>query len=239
MIYLGTSGFLYWDWRGRFYPQNSRPSDWLKFYAEKFNALEINSSFYRLPSLTTVKNYKKLVPNLAFVFKLFKGITHQKELSDENVIPFLKVRDILGENLKCIIAQFPKTFRPSLKNLEFVLKIKERFEKEGINVSFELREPSWERFFEEMKKEKVVVCCISAPEKKGWLKSCLHSERLAYFRFHGEKELYKGNYSEETLKAFANKIRNCNSEEIFCFFNNTSKSCAPYDALKLKTLLNS
>ncbi len=234
MVFIGTSGFLYWGWRGILYPQDSKPSEWLKIYSQNFNALEINSTFYRLPVKSSLRNYRRKVPELKLVLKLFRGITHYRKLTDENLSPFLTAKEILKDQLFCLLAQFPKSFKPSEKSFDFIRQLIERLN--GIEVVFELRHPDWQEHFDELKKLSVPVCCSDFPEKLGWLKECIETEKITYFRFHGRRKLYNDSYTDEELKEIAQKVKSKKSRYKLCFFNNTSHGYAVINAMKLKSL---
>jgi len=232
LIVLGTSGFFYREWRGIFYPQGLPIGSWLSFYARNFNGLEVNSTFYRLPVKSSLRNYQKFPLN--YVFKLYRGITHYRKLTEENVKPFLMVKEILKENLVCLLGQFPKSFSYSEANLEFLNAVVETFRAEGISVAVELRSPTWEGRLE---KVKTAVVCSDFPENLGWMKECKETEELSYFRFHGRKALYRSSYTEEELKEIAERIKESSSRVKCVFFNNTAGGAAVENALKLKELL--
>lgn len=232
MIVLGTSGFFYRDWKGVFYPEDLPMSRWLFYYSEHFSGLEVNSTFYRLPIKSSLRNYKKV--SLKYVFKLYRGITHYRELTEENVKPFLMVKETLKENLICLLGQFPKTFSYSKKNLEFLNKIVETFTREEVNVAVELRSPTWK---DHLKEVETTVVCSDFPEVLGWLKECKETEKLSYFRFHGREKLYKSSYTETELKDAAEKISKSQSEVKCIFFNNTTGGTGALNALKMKEIL--
>ncbi len=235
MILIGTSGFKYWNWKGLFYPPDIPTSRWLEYYSKYFNAVEINSTFYRLPVKNSFKNYVKHAPNIKYVLKLFRGITHFHSLKDENFTPFFEAMEILGEAFYGILAQFPSKFAFNEKNCELIETIIKKFE--GVKLSFELRSPTWEGNLEMFKQLGVSVCCADFPESFKWCRDCYNSPELAYFRFHGRRKLYSDSYTDEELKEAAKKIRSASSKDKLIFFNNTSYGYAVKNALILKDLL--
>ncbi|SMP07128.1 Uncharacterized conserved protein YecE, DUF72 family [Desulfurobacterium pacificum] len=235
MIIVGTSGFFYRSWKGVFYPSDVSPSKWLGIYAAKLNGLEINSTFYRLPVRSSIRGYKKFADRLTFVFKLYRGITHYRELKDEYVSAFLKIKEILGDSLYCLLAQFPASFRPSERAMDFILSVKEAFSEVG--VVFELRAPQWEVHREWLKENGFVVCRIDSPPYRKWWQGGIFSQKTAYFRFHGRRRLYSDSYTDEELESFADEISTVNSEDVLCFFNNTTKGMGALNAVKLRELL--
>ncbi len=235
MTIVGTSGFFYYDWKGVFYPSGASPSKWLEIYADRLNGLEVNSTFYRLPVPSTIRNYRKFSDRLVFVFKLYRGVTHYRNLSEENVSAFLKAKEILGDSLYCLLAQFPASFKPSDKNRDFLLKVRKAFDE--IGVVFELRANEWENYRSWLKNNEFIVCRIDSPPYKRWWQGGIFSQKTAYFRFHGKRKLYSDSYTDEELKSFAGEIFAVDSEDILCFFNNTTKGMGALNAVKLRELL--
>jgi len=235
LILIGTSGFKYWNWKGLFYPKDIPTSRWLDYYARFFNAVEINSTFYRLPVKRSFRSYVRHAPNLKYVLKLFRGITHFHSLKDENFTPFFEAMEILGDSFYGILAQFPSKFHFNEKNVEIVRKIVEKLK--GVKISFELRSPTWEGNLDLFKELDISVCCADFPESFNWCRDCYNSSKLAYFRFHGRRKLYSDSYTDRELKQAAERIKEAKSKDKLIFFNNTSYGFAVKNALKLKELL--
>jgi uncharacterized protein YecE (DUF72 family) len=108
-LYIGTSAFTAAGWEGTFYPPGTKPADYLRYYAQHFNSVEVDSTFYRIPSLSTVKGwYEKTAKGFIFAAKIPQVITHEKVLvnCDDDVAQFLKVMDALGEKLGPLLFQF-------------------------------------------------------------------------------------------------------------------------------------
>ena len=112
---IGCSGWFYWDWRGLFYPTQMPTSQWFPYYAESFDTVEINASFYSWPTLAGVKAWMKGLPETPFVFtvKANELITHVKRFEDtaELVKDFGYVADILGGHMGCLLFQLPPSVR--------------------------------------------------------------------------------------------------------------------------------
>lgn len=86
-IYIGCSGFYYTDWKKVFYPEDLQKKNWLTYYAEKFNSVEINSSFYKIPDRKDLKNWAEITPpEFRFVFKGYQFITHRKKLNVDQTL---------------------------------------------------------------------------------------------------------------------------------------------------------
>jgi uncharacterized protein YecE (DUF72 family) len=108
-LYIGTSAFTAAGWEGSFYPEGTKPADYLSYYAIRFNSVEIDSTFYRTPTEATVKGWERKVP-VGFVFaaKVPQVITHEKVLAncDAEFMQFVNVMDCLGEKLGPLLLQF-------------------------------------------------------------------------------------------------------------------------------------
>jgi uncharacterized protein YecE (DUF72 family) len=108
-LYIGTSAFTAAGWEGTFYPPGTKPADYLRYYAQHFNSVEVDSTFYRIPSLSTVKGwYEKTPKGFIFAAKIPQIVTHEKVLvdCDDEMAQFLKVMDALGEKLGPLLLQF-------------------------------------------------------------------------------------------------------------------------------------
>ena len=129
MIYVGTSGFSYKEWRGVFYPEEIRPADYLKYYRDHFNAVEINSTYYGIPKARVFENMVQNTPDdFEFMVKANKVTTH--ELSDrdvaeefnESILPLKESGRLSG-----ILAQFPWSFRNDHNNRRYLSELGERY----------------------------------------------------------------------------------------------------------------
>ena len=108
-LYIGTSAFTAAGWEGSFYPEGTRPADFLRYYAQHFNSVEIDSTFYRIPSEATVQGWAKKTPEgFMFAAKVPQVITHEKVLvdCDAEFKQFVEVMDILSEKLGPLLLQF-------------------------------------------------------------------------------------------------------------------------------------
>jgi len=234
VVVVGTSGYYYREWVGKFYPKGLPPSRWLEFYAKHFNGLELNASFYRPPSESTLKKLSQFP--LYYSLKLFRGITHEESLEEELLKPFFRAKEVLKEKLITLLAQFPYSFYPSPEKVEFLAGLFEKFRERGIVITAELRHPRWEEKLEELKEREIPVACLKFPNYLRWLRKCVKTKEVAYFRLHGKGRLYRGSYAEEELKELAREVKSSPSQNRLIFFNNTSGR-APENAKKLIELL--
>ena len=137
MIRLGTSGFSYDDWIGCVYPEDLAKRSWLEFYAQQFDTVELNVSYYRIPALKTVKGWVERTPdNFVFSVKAHRSITHERE--DPAYDAFLETFQPMAEagKLACILAQFPHSFHPSKKNRIYLEQLRECFQDLPVVVEF-------------------------------------------------------------------------------------------------------
>ncbi len=141
-LLCGTSGFSYKEWKGSFYPKNLADKEMLSFYADWLSAVEINISFYKMPSEDVFQAWAKRVSGkFRFAVKASRSITHfrrLKEVSEECNILFETVRS-LGRKVGCVFFQLPPNFKKDIHRLESFLKIIPK----DINAAFEFRNNSW------------------------------------------------------------------------------------------------
>ncbi len=236
-VYVGCSGFFYREWKGVFYPESLKTSQWLKYYSKYFNTVEINSTFYHFPEVSNLlRLYRQVPEDFLFSVKVNRKITHLRrfEKVEDEVSSFYKtVEKGLKEKIACFLFQLPPSYRYSQKNLEKILKA---LDKQFCNV-VEFRDRSWwrEEVFLSFKKERIVFCSISAPELP---EDLIKTTDTLYIRFHGKKQWYRDLYTEEELIKYRNKILQIDPEKIFAYFNNTYKGYAVQNAKFLKEILN-
>lgn len=141
-IYIGTSGFSYPEWKGRFYPPQLKSGDLLGYYASHFNSVEINNTFYRLPADKTLESWQSQVgPGFRFAVKANQKITHRKDggIAGGDFELFLARLSLLGDQLGPILFQFPASFRKSDSLVEFLQKLQELRSRYAIVPAIELR----------------------------------------------------------------------------------------------------
>jgi len=233
---LGCSGYFYWGWKGKFYPKELQPKEWLSFYAKHFNTVEINSTFYNFPKRSSLRRlYKETPPDFVITLKMNRAVTHYRKLKDceDMVREFYKLAgDALGEKLGCILFQLP----PSLRFSEEVL---ERFfgliDPSFLNV-LEPRHKSWwqESVFESLKERGVIFCSVSM---KGLPEDLILTSEVVYIRFHGKEGKYRYFYGDEELRDWAEKILQSPAKRVFAYFNNDYNANAVFNCLKLMEFL--
>ena len=224
--YIGCSGFHYKEWRGIFYPETISQKDWFKFYAKRFNALELNVTFYRFPVLKSLENWYNISPeNFSFAVKVPRLITHYKKFSDCSRLVddfYNLVTKGLKEKLGPVLFQLPPGFNYTKERLD---KITGYMHKDLKNV-IEFRDASWwtQAVFKRLRKEGLIFCGIDYP---GLPAEPLITNKTAYYRFHGNPRLYYSQYKRNDLKIIADQIlENKKLSEAFIFFNNTATLAA-------------
>ena len=163
-IWIGTSGFQYAEWKGTFYPEDLPASKMLPFYAERLATTEINYTFRRIPSATTIENWKKLTPEkFRFALKAPQKITHFAKLRDcqDTLAYFFRIIAQLGDRLGPVLFQLPPNFKKIADVLSSFLR-----ELPAMRAAFEFRHESWldEEIFA-LLRERNVALCIADTEK--------------------------------------------------------------------------
>jgi uncharacterized protein YecE (DUF72 family) len=238
-ILIGTSGWHYDSWRGRFFPEGLQLDNQLQYYASQFSTAELNGVFYRTPTPEAVKSWRRQTgKDFVFAWKASKFITHWKRLSEKSVNSLELLEDrlsLLGDKAGPILFQLPPNFHADSGRLEsfFTLLSNKR------RYSFEFRHPSWYApSILRLLSRRNISLCISdhhdapAPWKR--------TADFVYVRGHGPGGRYRGHYRPDALARWAVRIRSWKKQgcDVYVYFDNDQKSAAPADALKLRQLLD-
>lgn len=236
-ILIGTSGWTYASWRGRFFPKELMVKHQLRYYASQFDTVELNGVFYRTPTLAAVRGWRdETADDFVFAWKASKFITHWKRLSgrSRNSLALMETcLKILGPKVGPILFQLPPMFTANYDRLAHFLKLLRRR-----RYAFEFRHPSWyESRVLDLLRDHDLSLCISdhhdalAP----WVATASH----VYVRGHGPGGRYRGRYSESMLADWARRIRKWKRQgrDVYVYFDNDQKSAAPADAARLKQML--
>lgn len=251
---IGTSGFSFDDWVGEVYPADIKKHEMFPYYVNKFGfkALEINYTYYTMPSQRTMGSFAKRAPeDFSFVVKAYKGITHEREGDLSAVCRLFKegIRP-LGDSMKAILLQFPYTVLPTDGNIERIKRLCDEFAEYESVVEF--RNAKWfdERFFELLKGLSLGFCVVDEPKLKGLLPFApVLTSGTGYFRFHGRNRRwfrepvdvrYDYLYSEKELRSFVGPVRDVAkaAEKTFVFFNNCHAGKAVRNANMMIALLS-
>ncbi|MFO8050814.1 MAG: DUF72 domain-containing protein [Thermoplasmatota archaeon] len=236
MIRMGTSGWYYDEWSGEFYPGDLKKKRWLEFYAEHFDTVEVNASFYRLPSEKMLKSWKKRSPeDFLFVLKGSRMITHKKRLKDagDHLSRFYNRISLLKDKTAAVLWQIPGNIERDDRLLEDFLK---ELDQEYDNV-LEFRDESWldEEVYDVLEQYDTSFCIVDCPDLPSVMRV---TSEPAYIRFHGKENWYSHDYSARELGGWATKISELEAENTFCFFNNDQGGYAPKNCLELKRMLS-
>ena len=237
VYYIGTSGWHYDHWRYRFYPEKLTKAKWLEFYAGHFTTVELNNSFYRLPSETAWSTWRDSSPaNFSFAVKVSRFITHIKRLKDtgEAVEKFIDGSKNLGDKLGPLLYQLPPNMHRDDERLESFLSILPP----GMRHVVEFRHQSWldDKVFEILRGYDAGLCVFDMPSL-----SCplVATADFAYVRFHGSTGLYFSCYSDEELADWARRLSDLatNLKALYIYFNNDAEAFAVRNAITLRNYL--
>jgi len=239
--YIGCSGFVYNHWRGDFYPEDLPSWKWLEYYAGKFNTVELNVTFYRLPKESTFQGWRmRTGRDFTFVIKGSRLITHLKQLRgvagplDELMTRGLALKDKLG----LVLWQLKPRSRLNLRRLKnFIRLLRKKYP--GVRQAFEFRHPSWfvPQVYGLLRDSGMTFCMADAP---AGLPEPPDDFPYIYVRRHGPQGMaYTGSYGEMELRELAKRIRGWigRGKDVYVYFNNDLGGYAPKNALRLKELV--
>ncbi|HXG23450.1 MAG TPA: DUF72 domain-containing protein [Chthonomonadales bacterium] len=237
-VRIGTSGWMYKDWRGIFYPQNLPTREWLSYYMQHFDTVEVNNTFYHLPLSQTFDRWREIAPaGFLYAVKASRLITHYRKLEDvaEPLQNLLERARRLGPHLGPMLYQLPPRWPCNLSRLREFLALLPT----GLEHVFEFRDPSW--------------CCMEVRDlltERG-IGFCIHdlhgfecplwvTGSVAYIRFHGPGQArYTGRYDMESLQIWAERIDAYRRGGccVYAYFNNDYAGHAITNARELRGLL--
>jgi uncharacterized protein YecE (DUF72 family) len=241
-IRIGTSGWVYDHWRGLFYPENLRQSDWLGYYAREFDTVEINNTFYRLPSEAAFGRWhEQASPDFLYAVKASRFLTHLKKLKDpeEPLHRFFERAGRLGETLGPVLYQLPPRWQVNLGRFEHFLAALPSRCPQGARIFHvvEFRDPSWfvKDVFRLMERHGVAHCIHDMHPLQVPLRV---TAPPVYVRFHGDPT-HGGDYQQAELEVWARRIDNWRGQglDVFVYFNNDVAGYALQNATTLKRLL--
>ncbi len=235
-IRIGTSGWTYRDWRGRFYPQRLPQRDWLSFYTEKFATVELNVTTYRLPKDRDIARWSGVPPDFDYTVKLSRLITHRRTPGEPHayVENYMRAIEPLRPRVANLLAQFPPWFERDDRALATFL--------EGLPARFryvvEFRHPSWycDETYTLLRRAGASLCIH---DLAGSVAPHVLTGPVLYVRLHGPVRAYAGSYRRARLEAWAAVIRTLAGavETTYVYFNNDERAFATRNALALRDLL--
>lgn len=230
---IGTSGWSYRHWKGTFYPADLPQRAWLAYYAQHFDTVEVNATFYRLQSEATVARWAAEAPNgFLFAVKLSRYITHVRRLSEpeQPLAVFTGSLAPLDGHLGPVLAQLPgrKPVDPELLDRFLAACGK-------LRIAVEFRDPHWFRpEIETVLRERHVPLVWSdypGAETPEW-----ETGPFVYVRRHGHDVRYGGSYPDDVLERLAERL-SAVDRDMFCYFNNDAGGAAPKDAARLRAMV--
>lgn len=232
---VGCSGWYYWHWKGRVYPADLPTGQWLAFYQQTFDTVELNAPFYRWPKPATVKNWgRQAGPGFQYSIKVNQTITHEKRFKNTRklILEFYKLAEPLADHLGCFLFQLPPSFHCTPARLRAIV---DQLDPHYRNV-IEFRHPSWwnDDVFDAFGRANLIFCSVSAPRLPTEL---VRTGDIIYLRFHGAARWYRHDYTDAELEEWAGKVRNCSPKEAWLYFNNDFNGCAFRNARTMKKLL--
>ncbi|MCX8071242.1 MAG: DUF72 domain-containing protein [Candidatus Binatia bacterium] len=236
-IRIGCSGWQYTGWRGIFYPQTLPTTEWFSFYARTFDTVEINNTFYRMPTPEVVARWREMAPpGFLFAVKANRFFTHRKKLREvsRTLEQFCHTLAELGDHLGPILYQLPPRWSCDLERLSaFLAELPA-----GYIHAFEFRHPSW--FIPAVQQLLAEVgATFVVHDFPGLRVPRVSVGPAVYLRFHGPLTGYAGRYSRVRLRRWARWLRSQarRGKRCFAYFNNDVEAAAVFDALYLRKLV--
>jgi len=238
MISIGTSGWSYQHWQDRFYTGVAQ-KNWLKFYAERFSAVEVNGTFYRLQSPSTFKKwYDETPPTFRFAIKANRYLTHNKKLLDPEASILIEKShaEALGEKLAVVLWQLPGLLKKNSARLQGFIDALQQWPEPRHCIEF--RHPSWfdDETADGLAQTNITVCLSDAETWPMWDRV---TSNLVYIRLHGHARTYASSYSDPELAYWAGRIAQWNTQgkDVHVYFDNDAECAAPFNALALQAML--
>lgn len=237
-IHIGTSGWSYAHWLGRFYGEGEKPRDYLAAYAQHFLTAEVNNTFYRLPGKDAVRQWRETVPDgFTFAVKASRFMTHMKKLKDpeEPIERMLSVVNELGDKLGPILVQCPPNWRRNPDRLRAFLEALPN----GYDWAFEFRDPSWfdQEVYDLLASRNAALCVYNQDGETSPLEM---TADWMYIRFHKPAGENNWLYDQAFLAGWADSLDTWAREgyRVYAYFNNDLDAAAPANAHQLIELLN-
>lgn len=240
---VGTSGWNYAHWKGRFYPGGMRPANWLRYYTEHFRTVEVNYSFYRVPPREAVGQWAREVPeDFCFVLKLWRGVTHYRKLKDSTALleRFFAAAQAVPHAMRGpLLVQLPPNQGCDLPKLDhFFDDLDAVTSPDRWNIAVEFRNPKWlgDETYELLDRRGAALCLhdmagsqIAEPNRAPFV----------YVRRHGSQALGRGGYSDEQVHGDAERIGHWLSQgrDVYVYYNNDLDGWAVTNAMQLKRLV--
>jgi uncharacterized protein YecE (DUF72 family) len=254
-VRVGTSGYSFKDWVGPFYPPGTRPEQQLEHYAQHFDCLELNVTYYRIPDAKLLAGFERRTPpGFAFIVKLHGDITHKR--SDDPALDsaFHQALEPLraADKMQGLLAQFPYSFHNTAENRAYLARLRTRYPDDALFLEF--RHTSWTQspVFDFLRNLRLAWVCVDEPPLPNLIAPRARTTTAhGYVRLHGRNaaawyaggeggsDRYDYLYSESELREWAEKIKQMvqDARQTWVFFNNCHAGQAPVNAQAMKDLL--
>ena len=238
-VHIGCSGWQYRHWKGDFYPADLPQERWLEFYAQRFDTVELNNSFYRLPSADAFAAWQRRAPmRFRFAVKASRYLTHLRKLHEPaDPLQLLWSRAArLGDRLGPMLYQLPPRWHRDLDRLRVFLDTIPRDRAQAI----EFRDATWydAKVYRLLGEHRVALVLH---DMRGSAAPLEQIGPFVYLRFHGAAGGYAGAYADETLRTWAGRLLEWSTAGLPCwvYFNNDVGGHAPRDATRLREIVYS
>ena len=226
-INVGTSGYGYKEWKGKFYPEKISPGEMLHFYSARLNAVEINNTFYHMPRESVLSAWAEQVPDsFVFAVKAPQVITHLKQLRNVDAEAGYLFRSlaVLEKKLGPVLFQLPKSFRADHALLSSFLDLIPA----GVACAFEFRSPSWldDRIPDLLGQRGHTVCIADTDEEP--------ATEIIYAASWGYLRLRRSDYTDAALSKWKERIVSRKWERVFVFFKHEDEARGPALAMRFR-----
>jgi len=229
-VHVGTSGYNYPEWRGTFYPEKLATGRMLAFYAARFPTVEINYTFYRMPTEKLLAGWAQATPDgFTFTLKAPRRITHDARLQrcEDAVQAFCRTARTLGPRLAALLFQLP----PSMKRDAAVLRSFIELIPEGLRAAFEFRHPSWfdAGVYDALRSRNLALCVADSEKLSTPVET---TADFGYFRLRDE------GYQQQDIERWAGTIRALATvRDAFVYFKHEEQGLGPEFAQRLMRVL--
>lgn len=228
-IYIGTSGYGYKEWRGKFYPEKTPPKEMLRYYSGRLDAVEMNNTFYHMPGEALLSSWAEQVPDgFIFAVKAPQVITHLKRLKNVGEVTEYLFRSlsVLKRKLGPVLFQLPESFHADGAALKDLLGLIPA----GLSCAFEFRSPSWltAEILDLLHDRGCSLCIVDSDEKP--------TEKITNTATWGYLRLRRSGYSDADLSRWLELILSQRWKRAFVFFKHEEEAKGPAMAMRLREL---
>ena len=236
MLFVGTSGWQYGHWKRVFYPERLPQRMWLQYFAERFQTVEVNNTFYSLPETSVFERWRATTPaDFVFALKMSRYLTHLKRLHApaEPVARFMERAGVLGTKLGPILIQLPPRAQASPQLLEDTLV---RFEP-SVRVAVEFRDETWfsQETFDVLERHRAALCLADSPRRKQPIR---RTADWGFVRFHEGTGAQAPGYQRDVLGRWVARVAEIwpRDADVYVYFNNDAAGYAITDAVAFAEL---